>query len=116
MSHRFPLVQSLDGLKSEQFVDPEAGGIKPESVIGEVKIDGSLSELLLQEAEAGRPVVLRILPVRRLNGVFIIAGALSAIPVELVHVAGGEFKTVETIGGEGEKLPEEKLPAGDSTK
>ena len=111
--HRFPLVQDLDGLNPVDFQDPEAR-VKPEDVVGRIETGDSLSELLMSQAEAGRPIVLKVLAVRRLDGVFIVAGALAPVPVDPVHVADTSAPVVTSDAEFIPIAPEEKSPAGDA--
>jgi len=112
---RFPIVQNLDGLKASEFADPEAR-VDAANVVGRMELTDSLSGILIGAAEAGLPMILKIVPVRRQNGIFIVAAALSSVPADPVHVA----KTSDPVqAGAAEFVPiaaEEKLPAGNSAK
>lgn len=132
---RFPIVQNLDGLKASEFADPEAR-VDAANVVGRMELSDSLSGILIGAAEAGLPMILKIVPVRRHNGIFIVAAALSSVPADPVHVAktsdpvqAGAAEFVP-IAGPGASLDEvldvvadravaeveEKSPAGDSAK
>lgn len=78
---KFPIVRSLETLKTEDFTNPEAS-VSPEDVLGRVEVGDEIGSFLAQEALAGRAVYLTLLPVTRLDGVFLVAGMVKPIDVE----------------------------------
>lgn len=125
---RFPIVQNLDGLKAFEFADPEAR-VDAANIVGRMELSDSLSGILIGAAEAGLPMILRIVPVRRQNGIFIVAAALSSVPAdpvpvqavaaEVVPIAGPDASLAEVLDIVADRAVaevEEKLPAGDSAK
>lgn len=120
---KFPLVRNLDRLKPNDFQNPESR-VNLEDVVGKIEIGDSLSELLMAHADAGRPLVLNVVAVRRLDGVFIIAGELTTSPVNSVHradtsatvkAADAEFVPIKAEETSPIKA-EETSPAGNSVE
>lgn len=67
---RFPIVRDLSNPK-----------VTVESTIGEIRIDGEVSALLIAERKAGRPIILNIEFEERLDGIHIVAAELRPTPV-----------------------------------
>lgn len=77
---KFPIVRSLEDLKTEDFQSPEAS-VSPKEVLGQIEVGEEIGSFLSQEAAAGRAVYLTLLPVTRLDGVFLVAGMVKPVDV-----------------------------------
>lgn len=72
---RFPILATLEKLKTEDFQNPEA--VVQDKKLGEISItDDAVLAMLTQEAKAGRAVYLTVKAVDRLDGTFLIAGII----------------------------------------
>lgn len=105
---RFPLVQSLDGLKAKSLslMDPGAK-VNPADAIGEIRCGEKLGAMLSQEAAAGRPVVLKLFQVNRADGVFLVAGELIPMPVATQEAVKSEYSQSAPPAGDKVSATEE---------
>lgn len=105
---RINLVRNLSDVDITNSSNPT---VRPESVVGELRVSEELAAQISGRARAGLAITLEFLAQERENGFFLIAGSLGSIPVAVNTVEKPE--SMVTING-GQTEPE-AVPLPDAT-
>lgn len=76
-------LQLVRNLSDVDITDSQNPVIKPDSVVGELRVSAELAAVIFERVRQGEPITLEFLGQERPNGFYLLAGTLAGSPVEV---------------------------------